>query len=199
MKDRQWISEKQIRLWLVTLAVVLGIGFRMYGLGDRVYWVDEVATSIRISGYTRAEVTAQLSDGIPRTPGELQQFLHPAPDLSLAQVLRALSQSPEHAPLYFLLAHLWTKLWGSGVVAMRSLSVLFSLISLALIGQLASQLFNSAKTGAIATTLLALSPFFVSYAQEARPYSLWSATLLWSSLALWNAMGNAPENQKQNA
>ncbi|MFQ3626739.1 MAG: hypothetical protein SNJ81_04090, partial [Cyanobacteriota bacterium] len=77
MKDRQWISEKQIRLWLVTLAVVLGIGFRMYGLGDRVYWVDEVATSVRISGYTRAEVTAQLSDGIPRTPGELQQFLHP--------------------------------------------------------------------------------------------------------------------------
>ncbi|WP_448599850.1 glycosyltransferase family 39 protein, partial [Thermoleptolyngbya sp.] len=173
--------------------------FRVYGLGDRVYWVDEVATSVRISGYTRAEVTAQLSDGVPRSPAELQQFLHPAPDLPLSQVLRALSQSPEHAPLYFLLAHAWTKLWGSGIVAVRSLSVLFSLVALGLIGRLTSQVFNSGQSGAIAITLLALSPFFVSYAQEARPYSLWSMTLLWSSLALWNAMGNASENQKQNA
>ncbi|GAB4429021.1 MAG: hypothetical protein D6742_14790 [Cyanobacteria bacterium J069] len=183
----------------MTLAVLLGVWFRMSGLGDRVYWVDEVATSIRISGHTRAEVTTQLSDGMPRTPAQLQQFLHPAPDLPISQVLRALVQSPEHTPLYFLLAHAWTKLWGSSVGALRSLSVLFSLISLALIGRLASQLFNSVKAGAIATTLLALSPFFVSYAQEARPYSLWSVTLLWSSLALWNAMENVPENEKQNA
>ncbi|QKD82573.1 hypothetical protein HPC62_10580 [Thermoleptolyngbya sichuanensis A183] len=197
-----WISKQQIWQGLVVLAVVLavvlGILFRGYGLGDRVYWVDEVATSVRISGYTRAEVTAQLSDGVPRTPADLQQFLHPAPDLPLTQVLRALAQSPEHAPLYFLLAHGWTKLWGSSIVAVRSLSVLFSLISLALIGRLASQLFNSATAGAIATMLLALSPFFVSYAQEARPYSLWSVTLLWSSLALWNAMGYVKGSMKQD-
>ncbi|WP_205370068.1 glycosyltransferase family 39 protein [Thermoleptolyngbya sp. PKUAC-SCTB121] len=183
---------------LLVFLILAGILFRGYGLGDRVYWVDEVATSVRISGYTRAEVTAQLSDGVPRTPADLQQFLHPAPDLPLTQVLRALAQSPEHAPLYFLLAHGWTKLWGSSIVAVRSLSVLFSLISLALIGRLASQLFNSATAGAIATMLLALSPFFVSYAQEARPYSLWSVTLLWSSLALWNAMGYAKESMKQD-
>ncbi|MBF2084362.1 glycosyltransferase family 39 protein [Thermoleptolyngbya sp. C42_A2020_037] len=198
MKRATWTSKQRIWQWLVALALLLGILFRGYGLGDRVYWVDEVATSVRIAGYTRAEVTAQLSDGVPRTPADLQQFLHPAPDLPLTQVLRALVQSPEHAPLYFLLAHGWTKLWGSSIVAVRSLSVLFSLISLALIGRLASQLFNSAPAGAIATTLLALSPFFVSYAQEARPYSLWSVTLLWSSLALWNAMGYATENVKQN-
>jgi Predicted membrane protein len=184
---------------VLALLILLGGLFRVYGLGDRVYWVDEVATSVRISGYTRAEVTAQLSDGVPRSPAELQQFLHPAPDLPLSQVLRALSQSPEHAPLYFLLAHAWTKLWGSGIVAVRSLSVLFSLVALGLIGRLTSQVFNSGRSGAIAITLLALSPFFVSYAQEARPYSLWSVTLLWSNLALWNAMGNGSENQKQNA
>jgi uncharacterized membrane protein len=199
VKDGKWISESQIWRWLVALALLLGVLFRVYGLGDRVYWVDEVATSVRISGYTRAEVTAQLSDGVPRSPAELQQFLRPAPDLPLSQVLRVLAQSPEHAPLYFLLAHAWTKLWGSSVIAMRSLSVLFSLISLALIGRLTSQLFNSAISGATATTLLALSPFFVSYAQEARPYSLWSVMLLWSSLALWNVMENRLENQKQNA
>ncbi|MBF2084363.1 glycosyltransferase family 39 protein [Thermoleptolyngbya sp. C42_A2020_037] len=191
-------NPDQILGRLLVFLILAGILFRGYGLGDRVYWVDEVATSVRIAGYTRAEVTAQLSDGVPRTPADLQQFLHPAPDLPLTQVLRALVQSPEHAPLYFLLAHGWTKLWGSSIVAVRSLSVLFSLISLALIGRLASQLFNSAPAGAIATTLLALSPFFVSYAQEARPYSLWSVTLLWSSLALWNAMGYATENVKQN-
>ncbi|BAU44221.1 glycosyltransferase family 39 protein [Leptolyngbya sp. O-77] len=198
VKNGGHIAKHPVWRWLVALALLLGILFRGYGLGDRVYWVDEVATSVRISGYTRAEVTTQLSDGVPRTPADLQQFLHPAPDLPLTQVLRALVQSPEHAPLYFLLAHGWTKLWGSSIVAVRSLSVLFSLISLALIRRLASQLFNSAPAGAIATTLLALSPFFVSYAQEARPYSLWSVTLLWSSLALWNAMRYATENVKQN-
>jgi uncharacterized membrane protein len=189
----------QAASFIFAFLILAGVLFRVYGLGDRVYWVDEVATSVRISGYTRAEVTAQLSDGVPRSPAELQQFLRPAPDLPLSQVLRVLAQSPEHAPLYFLLAHAWTKLWGSSVIAMRSLSVLFSLISLALIGRLTSQLFNSAISGATATTLLALSPFFVSYAQEARPYSLWSVMLLWSSLALWNVMENRLENQKQNA
>ncbi|GAB4131436.1 MAG: hypothetical protein Fur0046_00420 [Cyanobacteria bacterium J069] len=184
---------------MFAILILLGVLFRVYGLGDRVYWVDEVATSVRISGYTRAEVAEQLSDGVPRSPAELQQFLHPAPDLPLRQVLRTLVQSPEHSPLYFLIAHAWTKLWSSSVVALRSLSLLFSLIALGLIGRLAGQLFNSAKTGAIATAFLALSPFFVSYAQEARPYSLWSVTLLWSSLALWNAMENPEENGEENA
>ncbi|NJL56950.1 hypothetical protein HC928_18705 [bacterium] len=78
--------------------------------------------------------------------------------------------------------------WGSAVVAVRSLSVLLSAIALGLMAQLSYQLYRSAATSAIAVVLFSLSPFFVAYAQEARPYSLWSVTLLWSGLALLQAM-----------
>lgn len=186
-------DRKQLAViwWPLVLALLLGVFFRLHGLGDRVYWVDEVATSIRISGYTKAQITAELSDGLPRAPEQLQQFLHPAPDLSWFEVLGALVQSPEHTPLYFLLVHGWAKLWGSNVVAMRSFSVLCSIGAIVLMYRLASRLFDSTLAGSIAATLITLSPYFVSYAQEARPYSLWSVMLLWSALTLWSAMARS--------
>ncbi|NJL56951.1 hypothetical protein HC928_18710 [bacterium] len=67
--------------WVVVLLILLGLSFRVVGLGDRVYWVDEVATSIRVAGYTRAEIVAQLSDAPPRRAADLQQFLQLAPIL----------------------------------------------------------------------------------------------------------------------
>jgi len=182
--------------YLLAGLVSLGLLFRIAYLDQRIFWVDEVATAIRAAGYTKAEVTTQLATGQLHSPADLlayQQLHSPQlPPRSLSDSLRALSRSPEHAPLYFLLIRLWMGIWGSSVSAIRSLSVLCSLISLPALYWLCRELMGQASAGqTIAQTavgFLAISPFFVAYAQEARPYSLWLLTLLLCSTTLLRAL-----------
>ncbi|MGF1537329.1 MAG: hypothetical protein ACFB4J_12725 [Elainellaceae cyanobacterium] len=182
---------RQNQLWCSVIACLVGLGilFRIVNLDQSVYWVDEVATSMRVSGYTHSEVTrslmAQLDAGEPLNPPDLLQFQQIRPDASWPNLLRVLSQSPEHAPLYFLLMRLWANGFGTSIAAMRSLSVVFSLLTLPTMAWACSSLFRTERCARdpipihwTATGLLAISPYFVAYAQEARPYSLWALLLL---------------------
>jgi uncharacterized membrane protein len=168
--------------------LVVGIFLRTYNLGDRPYWVDEVTTSIRVAGYTKQQVIAQLADGQVRTVADLQRYQQLDPNKGWSDTWAALVRSPEHAPLYFLLARLWSQLFGSSVVAMRSLSVLLSVLALPCMLKLGQVLFGSVGIAQIALCLFSISPFFVAYAQEARPYSLWVLVLLGQSVLLLRAL-----------
>ena len=97
--------------------------FRVAHLDQKVFWVDEVATVIRAAGYTKTEVIAQLATGKLHTPTDLLAYQQITPERTLADTLSALVQSPEHAPLYFLLTRFWMQLFGSSMVAVRSFSV----------------------------------------------------------------------------
>ncbi len=72
--------------------------------------------------------------------------------------------------LYYLLLHFWLRL-GESEFVVRSLSALFAVATLPLVYALGKQLFH-ARVGLIAAALLPINPFFMSYAQEARGYSL---------------------------
>ena len=63
-------SSKPANKWLKRLAIILiiiGIGFRFFNLGHKVYWYDEVQTSFRISGYTQEDFFQQVYIGWPDT------------------------------------------------------------------------------------------------------------------------------------
>jgi uncharacterized membrane protein len=172
---------------LLILLLLLGIFFRVTYLDRKVYWVDEVATSIRVAGYTRPEIMGEVADKILH-PSDLLAYQKLTPQRDFSDSLKALSQSPEHAPLYFILVRGWAVLFGSSAVAMRSLSVLFSLMALPCLYALTLELWKSHFTASIAVAFAAVSPFFVAYAQEARPYSLWQVWILVSSLLLLRAV-----------
>ena len=175
-------SQRQIWSCIVAILVGLGILFRVSYLDRPVYWVDEVATSMRVSGYTHADVRAQVATGQPLTTADLQTFQVIRSDRPRSDLARVLTQSPEHAPLYFVLARFWAERFGGSVVAMRSLPVLLSLLTLPAMYWLGKTLFRGHRDGNLigqsAMGLLAISPFFVSYSQEARPYSLWILLLV---------------------
>ena len=204
-------SHRHLWSYIVALLIGLGILFRVANLAQPVYWVDEVATSMRVSGYTQAEVVAQVATGEPLTVTDLQKFQTIRPDRPASDLLRVLSQSPEHAPLYFILARVWAEIFGNSIAAMRSLSVVFSVLALPAIYGLAYSLFHcgvqtkkqrietltnrrgwsffaSDLIGRNAIALLAISPFFIAYAQEARPYSLWVLLLLLMNMFLWRSL-----------
>jgi len=90
--------------------------------------------------------------------------------LSVAQIWNNAITASIHPPGYYLLLHYWLLLGQSEALA-RSLSALFSLGAILLIYGLGRWLFDPA-TGALAALGMALFPFQVYFAQEARMYSL---------------------------
>ena len=103
------------------------------------------------------------------------------------------SQSPEriwfHAghdvspPLYFLLLHAWSAVYGDGVFSLRAMSALAGVLS-TLLGMWLIRLLDTPRTAVLAGLLLALFPIAVRYSQETRMYTLEHVWLLGATIAL---------------
>jgi 4-amino-4-deoxy-L-arabinose transferase-like glycosyltransferase len=89
--------------------------------------------------------------------------------------------SGAHYPLYFLLVAGWVALFGDAAAQLRAPSVLFGTLAVPVAFLVARDLAGRAA-GHAAAVLTALSPFAVTYAQEARPYAL---AMLLVLVALW--------------
>lgn len=85
-------------------------------------------------------------------------------------------------PLYFFLLKIWLY-FGESDAWLRSLSVLFGLISVWLTYRIGHDLVNR-SVGLIAALLVTLSPFVINHAQEVRMYVLSMCLSLAGSLAL---------------
>lgn len=165
--------------------LVVGLFFRFYNLDKKVYWNDEVWTSLRLSGHHATEMTEQVFDGRELTIRDLQRYQRISSDRSWLRTIMSLAaDDPKQAPLYYALLRLWAGVFGDSIRAIRSLSALLSLLVFPGLYWLCRELFQAPRTAWVAVALMAVSPFHVLYAQEARPYSLWTATVLLASAAL---------------
>lgn len=81
-----------------------------------------------------------------------------------------LAISDVHSPLYLLLLHTWTRLFGETESSARMFSVCFSVLTVFVVYHLALKLFNS-RGAFFAALFITFSPFHVFYAQETRMYS----------------------------
>jgi len=79
-------------------------------------------------------------------------------------------------PMYYTIMHFWIPLFGSSEVALRSFSVIASMILIVLVYILGKEL-GGRTMGLLAALLLALSPSEIWYAQEARTYALLQVTM----------------------
>ncbi len=116
---------------------------------------------------------------------------------SLPEMLR--NMPVEHTPGYFVLLHGWLGLAGASDTALRWLSLLPSVLAVALIFRLglslaaprppgASQPVTPQLVAVLAALLLATSGFQIWYAQEARMYAWLLAAALTSCLAQWQVL-----------
>ena len=76
-----------------------------------------------------------------------------------------------HPPLYYLMLHLWLGVWGSGVVAVRLLSVLIGVLTVPVVYATGRRLMGE-RGGLLAAFFLAIAPFHIYYSQEVRMYGL---------------------------
>jgi uncharacterized membrane protein len=176
----------QLRI-LIIVVIIVGVLFRFINLDGKVYWYDEALSSLRVTGHTQTEYIQEIFNGEIHSIADVQRYQHLEPDKDISDTLRALAGNSEHPPLYYITARLWIEWFGDSITVMRSLSALFSLLVFPCAYWLSRELFGSSLVTWIMLALLAVSPFHVLYAQEAREYSLWTATILLSSAALLQA------------
>ncbi|MGH2522474.1 MAG: glycosyltransferase family 39 protein [Anaerolineales bacterium] len=85
------------------------------------------------------------------------------------------------SPLHYLATRLTVPFFGRSEFALRFVALSAALLALPVVYRVGRTMFNR-RVGLIAALLLALSPFAVWYARDARPYGFY---LLFAALALW--------------
>lgn len=175
---------------LMLLGVIgVGIFFRGANLDGKVFWGDETSTLSRISGYYFEEIRDRFSSTYAIQASDLSQYQQFTPERGIPTVTNGLAtEEPQLPPAYFLSLRAWVGLFGNSIGAVRAFSAFVGLLALPAMYWLAWELFSKPLTAGLATALFAVSPFQVLYAQEARPQSFWTLTILLASAALLRAL-----------
>src|ERR1700733_10422234 len=100
---------------------------------------------------------------------------------SLLATLRSVEHRENTPPLWYVLIWGWSRIFGTGMIALRLPSALAGIATVPVAWGIGLQL--SGRRAAVATAaLVATSPLFVWYSQEARAYGLF---VFMASLAMW--------------
>ncbi|MGF1935967.1 MAG: glycosyltransferase family 39 protein [Nostoc sp. ChiQUE02] len=164
-------------MWLI-----IGISLRLANLTAKPPWTDEFSTLVFSLGNTFLAVP--LDQAI--APDILLQPLQPNPVATVGDVIHNLVTQDNHPPLYFVLAYLWMKLFPSdgGLVSLfgaRLLPALIGAASIPCVYVLGKVAFRSSLVGHLTAAMMAISPYGVFLAQEARHYTL---AILWVTASL---------------
>lgn len=181
------LVKKRLQI-LFVVCLLVGIGLRCTNAAHKVYWHDEVHTTIRVLGHSDETIEKQLLQDDVVSAADLQNFQKFPQPRRWSDTWSALSKHPEHPPLFYILERLWVGLFTPSITSFRALAVVFGLILLPLTYWMGRQLWQDHWAGLLATCLMAVSPIQLLYAQEAREYSLWACLILLANGCLLQAM-----------
>ena len=154
------------RLLLPLMALILlAFALRLVNLDAFSFWTDEGLTPLR-SGYPALEI---LSNRIT--------------------IQESISQDT-HPPLYYLLIHVTSRLWGETDFAYRYPSLLAGVLLVPLLYQFGRRL-GGVRVGLLAALFTAVNPLQIYYGNEARMYTLLVLLGAAASYVLWRALTGA--------
>ncbi|MEG4072805.1 glycosyltransferase family 39 protein [Microcoleus sp. Pol14C2] len=164
------IKNKQLLLLLLWTAIAFILRFA--NLDSKPLWTDEFSTLVFSLGNSFRGVPLDRAIDL----STLLQPLQLRPNAGIADVLNHLLLESNHPPVYFMLAHWWMRLFGptedSLVWIGRALPALLGVISVPAIYFLGKFTFSSRLVGQCAAAMMAVSPYGIYLAQEARHYTL---------------------------
>jgi uncharacterized membrane protein len=169
--------------WLLLLLwVVLGAGLRLTNLDGKPPWTDEFATLVLSLGNSFKSIPIDRLVSFQ----DLLTLLIPHPTSTVSDVVERVFAEDHHPPTYFVLAHLWMKLFPNddGLVnlwAARALPALFGILTIPVIYICSYFTFRSSLIANLTAGMLALSPYGVYISQEARHYTL---AILWITISV---------------
>ncbi|OGE83276.1 MAG: hypothetical protein A3B10_01340 [Candidatus Doudnabacteria bacterium RIFCSPLOWO2_01_FULL_44_21] len=93
-----------------------------------------------------------------------------------------------HPPLYYWVLRFWSYIFGSGLLSIRSLSILIGIMTIYAGYLFVKQAFKNDRLAMVAALLIAINPFQIQYSLEARMYTLGTFLVLLSSYLLLKAL-----------
>lgn len=93
-----------------------------------------------------------------------------------------------HPPLYYIVAKSWAGIFGSSIVSLRFLSILLAAATAASAYLFAAAAWGKKRIGLLAAALVAFSPWQITFAWEARMYTLGTCLALLSAYFLLKAV-----------
>lgn len=152
----QWLREN----WPLILITLLALFLRLYRLGSKSLWHDELGTLVYAGWGSNWADTVRQPLTVP---------IIPIP------------------PLFFILTRLFTALGPRSVIVLRLPSVLAATMTVPVIYLLGKRAFGR-QVGLLSAFLLAIAPLHVRYAQEARSYALLAFLSILSLYVFWRAI-----------
>lgn len=143
-------NKLPIRKIFCLFLFILALGLRLYHYDFFDLWHDEIGNDLY--GAKSIQITAELTD----TPA--------------IEVFTDMLMRDPHSPIYNILVYLYSVLIGDGM-SLRLMSVFFSMMALIVLWYIAHHFVNP-RVGFYTLLIMAVNPFHLWYAQEARGYAM---------------------------
>jgi 4-amino-4-deoxy-L-arabinose transferase-like glycosyltransferase len=103
-----------------------------------------------------------------------------------------------NSPFYYLLLHIWIKLFGMSDFSVRFMSVLFSCATVILMFFFIKEHFKNLKLAVLGAFLMSIEPFFIAMSQQTRNYSMTFFLTLLTTHIFLKIIKNEDQNVKNN-
>ncbi len=188
--------KNRYHLLLMLLWLAIGTYLRFWRLTSLPPWTDECATIVFSLGnsFRTVPLNQVISSDV------LLQPLQPIPTVGINAVIQHLLNESTHPPVYFVLSHFWMK-WLSptgelaSIWAARSLSALFGVASIPAMFSFGYLAFRSKLIGQMTAAMMAVSPYTIFLARDARHYTLVILLVIASLCCLVKAIGSIYRQQ----
>ncbi len=155
-------------LFALALFLILATALRLYHLGTYSLFFDEKSTLLVSQGVPLEG--ANQEDIFGKTYFTPREFWK---EKYLPDYLEAMRRSDiGNSPAYYLVFHYWVEAFGKSDFALRALSVLFSVLTIALAFHFTRYHLRDDRLALLVALLMTIEPFFIGYSHQARNYSM---------------------------
>jgi uncharacterized membrane protein len=188
-----------VQVGLLGLSILVGFALRFTNLDAKPPWADEWATLVFSLGNSFRTIPLDRLIDLDTLLLPLQQHETIQPQ----SVINHLMQESTHPPVYFVLTNLWLDLFSgqTGLVSLwwaRALSALLGVAAIPAMFGLGWLLSRSLLVAQLAAALMAVSPYGIYLAQEARHYTLVILLIIASLACLIVAVRNIEQKKSLN-
>lgn len=179
------LKKNSIQICTILLWTLIGSILRIINITNKPIWIDEIATMIFSLGNSFKEIPLNqiISKEVLLSPFVMD------PSKGFRDVVNVILSEDTHPPFYFVLAHLWGNIFNAdydltSLLGQRLFSTFWGILLIPLISYLSWSTFNSSIAGIFSAALMALSPYGIYLAQEARHYTFSMMLIVISLLCL---------------
>jgi hypothetical protein len=173
------LNESQRTVVFLCGLVVAAAVIRIALIPRQALWADEVFSLAIATGHSLEQPANQSQPKLgdyfenpePQSASFYRKYLENDHGANVVRVTRAVLLSDTSPPLYYILLHGWTVMFGTSDFSLRLFSVLWSLAAMPLLF-LIGRALNSSKAGLLACMFFAIASQAIYYSTEGRMYSL---------------------------